>query len=213
MQPFARREGGLILSKPLLGLLLAVLPASEALGHGGVVYDEDQCVLTVGFMSAHFTGYQPRTRGGEEFCEDIPDVGESVFVIEYLHDYMRELPVDFRIIRDVEAFDVYASWDDVRSMGDLGPSTVFHLPAARYEDGVITARHDFTEAGGYIGVVTVTDPQRNKDYNAVFFFHVGSREYGSLILFAMLVVLVQLGYLASTGSLQSFVRRHFGRGR
>jgi len=193
----------------LLPVLLLVLWPGLALGHGGVVYEEDQCILKVGFMLAHFTGYQPQARGSEEFCEDLPDAGESVFVIEYLHDYMREMAVTFRVIRDVREFDVYANWNDVQSLGDLAPHTVFHLPAARYEDGVIRARHDFSDAGGYIGVVTAVHPEQNKVYNAVFFFRVGARSYRATALFACLALLVQLGYLASTGSLQRFVRNRF----
>ena len=173
------------------------------------MYEDDQCVLKVAFLLAHFTGYQPQSRGGKEFCEDIPEVGESVFVIEYLHDYMREMPIDFRVIRDSEGFDVYASWEDVRSMGDLAPHTEFYLPAARYADGVITARHDFTDAGGYIGVITAMHPEQNKVYNAVFFFQVGGRSYAGLILFACVLAVVQLGYLASTGALQRFLRNRF----
>ena len=195
----------------LLGLAVVVYLtfSSAAHGHGGVVYEEDLCVLNVGFLQAHFTGYQPQSSGGAEFCEDIPEVGESVFVLEYLHDFMREMAVDFRIVRDVQEFDVYANWEDVQTMGDLAPHTVFYLPAARYVDGVLTARHDFTEAGGYIGVVTAQHPEQNKVYNAVFFFRVGGRSYWPLVVFAGVVVLVQLGYLASTGSLQRFVRKHF----
>ncbi len=183
----------------------------DAFAHGGVVYEEDQCVLKVGFLTAHFTGFQPQQRGVEEFCEDIPEVGEAVFVIEYLHDYMRDLAVDFRVIRDVRDFGVYANWEDVESMGDISGETVFYLPPARYVDGVITARYEFADKGGYIGIVTAKHPEQNKVYNAVFFFRVGGRNYGTSILFVCLAALVQLGYLASTGSLQRFVRERLGR--
>jgi hypothetical protein len=124
---------------------------------------------------------------------------------------MREMAVDFRVVRAVEGFDIYANWDDVKAMGDLEPTTVLYLPPARYADGVITARHDFADPGGYIGVVTAHNAELNKVYNAVFFFHVGGRNYTSVILFAALVLLVQLGYLAMTGSLQRFVRRRLAR--
>ena len=195
----------------VLLVVLQMLWVEHAAGHGGVVYEDDQCVLKVGFLMAHFTGFQPETRGSEEFCEDIPDPGESVFVIEYLHDFMREMPVDFRVIRDVRDFGVYASWEDVQSLDDLTANTVLYLPPARYRDGVVTARHNFVDTGGYIGVVTANNREKNKMYNAVFFFRVGGRNYGSLVLFGLLALLVQLGYLASTGSLQRFVRVRFPR--
>ena len=108
-------------------------------------------------------------------------------------------------------FGVYANWDDVVSMGDLSDDTEFYLPPARQPDGVLRARHEFVDSGGYIGVVTASDAASNKHYNAVFFFYVGDRSYLSLLAFAALVLLVQLGYLASTGSLQRFVKRRFGK--
>ena len=193
-------------------LVLILALGGQAFGHGGVVYEDDQCVLKLEFLTAHFTGFQPQHRGGEEFCEDIPQTGESIFVIEYLHDYMREMPVEFRVVRDLEGFGVYANYADVQSMGDLSAATVFALPAQRYADGVLTARYDFQEAGGYIGVVAATDPASNKVYNAVFFFRVGPRGYWSLVALVLAVVIVQLGYLASTGSLQRYWRRRTAAG-
>ena len=188
-------------------LALLLIMSGQALGHGGVVYEDDQCVLKMEFLTAHFTGFQPQRRGGEEFCEDIPQTGESIFVIEYLHDYMREMPVEFRVVRDLEGFGVYANYADVLSMGDLSDATVFALPAQRYTDGVLTARYDFQEVGEYIGIVSATDPASNKVYNAVFFFRVGPRNYWSVVALVLAVVVVQLGYLASTGSLQRYWRR------
>tara|TARA_A100001037_G_scaffold86955_1_gene78916 strand:+ start:7349 stop:7969 length:621 start_codon:yes stop_codon:yes gene_type:complete len=204
MEPF--------LSLRLTALLIVLsLFCAKAGAHGGVVYEDDQCVLKMGYLLAHFTGFQPQRRGGEEFCEDIPEVGEAIFVIEYLHGHMRQMEVDFRVVRDVMDFGVYANWDDVVSMGDLSDDTVFYLPPARQPDGVLRARHEFVDSGGYIGVVTASDAASNKHYNAVFFFYVGDRSYLSLLAFAALVLLVQLGYLASTGSLQRFVKRRFGK--
>lgn len=192
-----------------LALIMAglVLLSSNANSHGGVVYDEDVCVLNIGFLMAHFTGYQPQTRGAEEFCEDIPEVAESVFVIDYLHDFMKEMQVDFRIIKDVESFGRYAKWDDIQGLDDIERDTIFYLPAEKRANGVLTASHRFEEAGGYIGIVIARHPTEDKAYNAVFFFQVGGTDYGYLPLFATLIVLLQLTYLASTGTLQRFVRR------
>ena len=185
-----------------------VIVGSDANAHGGVVYEEDLCVLNIGFLTAHFTGYQPKSRGAEEFCEDIPEVGESVFVIDYLHDFMKEMPIDFRIITDSENLGQYARWDDIVELNDIDGNTIFYLPPEKRADGVLTASYRFEKAGGYIGIVTAQHPTEDKDYNAVFFFQVGRSDYGLLPYFAALIVLLQLGYLAGTGSLQRFVRLH-----
>ena len=190
-------------------VLLALLLAPHyAWGHGGVVLEEDQCVLKMGFLLAHFTVYQPQDRGSEEFCEDVPEIGDSVFVLDYMHDFMKEMPVDFRIITDATELGTFANWDDVRALGDLTASTVFYQPPQQRADGVLTASHRFDRAGGYIGIVTASHPTQEKTYNAVFFFRVGGPDLGYLPLFLGLIMLVQLIYWGATGTLQRFWRRH-----
>ena len=66
--------------------------------------------LSIGFLEAHFTVYQTQTSASEEFCEDIPDVTNSVFVLDYLHDFLKEMPVDFRIVKDSHNFGIFAKW-------------------------------------------------------------------------------------------------------
>ena len=92
------------------GLLVAflILWTIEAGAHGGVMFEEDVCVIKIGFLTAHFTIYQPETRASQEYCEAIPDVAATIFVLDYLHDSMREMPVEFRIIKDVEELGVFA---------------------------------------------------------------------------------------------------------
>ena len=102
-----------------------------AAAHGGVVAEEDTCLLQMGFLQAHFTLHQPESRGSEEFCEDLPDIGSSLFVVEYLHDMMKEMPIDFRIIRDEQGFGIFANWEDVASVADLEAQTVLHRVLAR----------------------------------------------------------------------------------
>ena len=53
---------------PLLIALAGISGNSSA--HGGVVAEEDLCVIEIGVYRAHFTIYQPESRASEEFCED-----------------------------------------------------------------------------------------------------------------------------------------------
>lgn len=181
------------------------LASPGAYAHGGVVLEDDVCVLKIGFLKAHFTGYQPRWSGNEEFCEDIPVVGDSVFVIDYLHDFLREMRVDFRIINDVNRVGIFASWDDVQSIGDLDAATVFYLPPEVRYDGVLTAEHKFLESGNYIGVVTAHHPTQDKSYNAVFAFAVGDGGIGYIPLFLGLFLLAQFIYWVASGGLKRFL--------
>ena len=167
--------------------------------HGGVVLEEDICVIKMGFLSAHFTIYQPETRASEEFCEDIPDVTQTVFVMEYLHSSLKEMPLDFRIIRDVTGVGVFAQWEDIAAVEDLDAATVFYEPAAVRDEAVFTVEHRFDEPGWYIGIVTTTYPDTGRTYETVFPFEVGTN-WGYLPLFLLLGVAAQLFYLVSTGT-------------
>ena len=183
------------------------LPAQGLFAHGGVVLEDDICVLKIGFLKAHFTGYQPRWSGNEEFCEDIPVVGDSVFVIDYLHDFLREMEVDFRIITDVNDVGIFASWDDVQTISDIDAVTVFYLPPGTRRDGVLTAQYNFQQTGNYIGIVTAIHPSEDKTYRAVFAFAVGGGGIGYVALFLSLFILGQLIYFSSTGGLKRLLTK------
>ena len=196
-----------------LTIAQAVIWSPWALGHGGVVAEEDLCLLEMGFLRAHFTLYLPDTHGSDQFCEDLPDAGRALFVVEYLHETMKEMPIDFRIVTDDQDFGIFANWDDVQSIPDLEAQTVFHRPPAAEPTGWITLTHTFDDAGGYIGVVVAQHPASGNVYNSVFFFEVGNAGYGYIPLFLGLIIGAQLLFFASTGSLQRFFRWLRERGR
>lgn len=185
--------------KSLLWLLPVLLGACpEARAHGSVS-DGDICEIKIGFYSAHFAIYQPQTRQHEEYCEDIPDATETVFVIRYLHDVMREVPVDFRIIRDVENLGQFAAWEDIEQIDDLDKVTVFYQSPIERQDGVFLIHHQFEESGDYIGIVTTVHPTLDRMYTAVFPFHVGSINWGYVPLFVGIALLLQFNYWLMSG--------------
>lgn len=182
----------------LLSVSIAFLP-NFSFAHGGVAFQDDLCVININFLTAHFTVFQPETRETDEYCEDIPDVTRSVFVMEYLHDLLEEMEIDFRIVRDVNKVGQYATWDDVQDIVDLEAATVYYEPPRMEQGGFYTASYTFEEAGTYIGIVNATQLAENRDYNAVFYFQVGGADWGTLPLFAGLLVLLQFGYWFSNG--------------
>lgn len=174
-----------------LTLILLTIWSQTIIAHGGVGMEDDVCVISIGFLRAHFTVYQPNDSGSQEFCEDIPEVTDSVFVIDYLHEYLKELQVDFRIINDVNNIGVFANWKDITGIKDIEQHTVFYLPPVKQRGGVLTVDYNFKQAGGYIGIVIATDPKKEKKYHAVFYFQVGGSDYGYLPLIILLLILAQ----------------------
>lgn len=194
---------------PLI-LLLGLLFSTQAAGHGGVAFEDDLCVISIDFMQAHFTVFQPETSESTEYCEDIPNVTRSVFVMEYLHDLLTEMVLDFRIVRDVNGVGRFASWEDIEAIDDLEAATVFYEAARMEEGGFYRTSYEFLEKGTYIGVVTADHPTEDRNYNAVFYFRVGGRDWGTIPIFLALGVVLQLGYWASTGGWQRMQERMLG---
>lgn len=178
--------------------LICMLPVF-AHGHGSVAAEDDRCIISINFMEAHFTVFQPEASGNEEYCENVPDVTRSVFIMEYLHGLLGEMRIDFRIVRDINGVGRYASWDDIEAIPDLEAATVHYEPPRIEDGGFYQTSYAFNERGSYIGVVTAEHPTEDRQYNAVFWFRVGGRPLGTLPLFLALVVILQLGYWVSSG--------------
>lgn len=192
-----------LLLVPVLTGLLAVAPVEPAWAHGSVALEDDRCVIDINFLPAHFTIFQPEIRGAAEYCEDVPGVARSVFVMEYQHDLLQEMQIDFRVIRDETGIGRFADWNDILAMGDLAPVTEFYQQPSIEPSGFYRASHEFTEEGTYIGIVTARHPTEARDYQAVFYFRVG-RDWGSFPIFIALIVLAQLGYWAANRNWRKF---------
>lgn len=186
------------IARNLLLLLCCAFPAQSLLAHGSITAEGDLCIIRIGFYTAHFKVFQPQTSRDREYCEDLPDTGESVFVMDYMHKGLAEVPIEFRIIRDATGLGRFARLDDVLALGDLEPLTVFHQPPV-LEPGVFTVLHRFADVDAYIGIVSVRHPETGELYQAVFPFSVGFQGWGLMPLFVVLVIVAQAGYWLSTG--------------
>jgi len=182
----------------IIAALLAVQMSQTALAHGGVVEEEDLCVIKVNYLRGHFKIYQPLIDGHEEYCEDLPNATESVFVMEYLHDSLADAVVDFRIIRDVTGKGRFARWEDVAEIDDIESATVFYREPAVDPD-VLTVIYDFKEEGDFIGIVTANVDGEKQIYRAVFPFEVGYTGLGYWPLFIVLLLAIQFQYFVMSG--------------
>lgn len=178
----------------------------NASAHGGVVEEGDLCVIKVNYLRAHFKIYQPRVAGHEQYCEDLPVAAESVFVMEYQHDSLSDMPIDFRIIRDVTGKGRFARIEDINGIADIESATVFYRPPA-VEPDVYTINYEFTEEGDFIGVVSAKHQETGKVYAAVFPFEVGFTGLGYWPFFIGLLIMIQIQYLLMSGRL----KRWFGK--
>jgi hypothetical protein len=174
---FGSKKINVILCHAILSMAMAVIPTAATLAGGGLVLEDDVCIIRIDFYSAHFTAYQPNTSGNTQFCRDLPDTGETIFVLDYLHQSLKEVPVDFRIIRDVTGLGRFVKLKHVEAIEDIEQQTVFYQSPTIRPDASLKIEYDFVEEGAYIGIVTAGHPSKDTIYTAVFPFEVGGSNF------------------------------------
>ncbi len=157
------------------------------------------CIIEIGFYKAHFTIYQPANSQHEEFCEDIPATSQSIFVMEFLHGGLRDMLVDFRIIKDTQKLGRFAKPEDIEKITDLNHQTVFYQPPSLSPDSVYLAQYDFTNKEYFIGIVTAKHPEQSTTYTAVFPFQVGGSNWGYIPAIIGLALFLQFNYWLMNG--------------
>lgn len=150
---------------------------TDAHAHGGLSMAEDMCKLTVGPYMMHFTGYQPTSTQEKQFCEDIPATGETVVVLDYIEQELRNLPTEVRIIKDTGSEE------------NLDAITILHLPPKVYPNGSINFTYTFEQPGKFVGIVTVGE---NPKYVSRFPFSVGELNVTSKLMNIYMVPVVAL---------------------
>lgn len=159
----------------LVPCLLAMAPA--VLAHGGVSMDEDTCVMQLGPYRAHFTGYQPSVRASQEFCEDIPAVARSIIALDFIDPALRDMLVDFRVIRDVNDVGITATWEDLGGEAAIEAASIYYQQPDRFARGNVNVELAFDAPGAFIGIVTAVTPDSGTTYRSVFPFSVGVRPW------------------------------------
>ncbi|MFT4580929.1 MAG: hypothetical protein ACI915_003024 [Gammaproteobacteria bacterium] len=154
-------------------MLVSGIPCAHA--HGGVSVENDTCIMTIGPYKAHFTGYQPAVRASQEFCEDIPVVAKSIIVLDFISQPLREMAVDFRIVRDVNNIGVSARYADLGSPADIEKATLTYRELKIFPRGSVDVEFEFDQAGKYIGIMRALDSNVDdgREYISVFPFSVG----------------------------------------
>jgi hypothetical protein len=111
--------------------------------------EKNFCILKIGPYGMHLTGYQPELSAGKESCGEVPGVGRTVLVLDYIEGELRSLPVEVRIIKDTG------------SEQDLQAVTVLHVPSKVYPSGFISLEHNFDQPGKFVGLITLSGPHEH----------------------------------------------------
>lgn len=159
----------------LMMLFSTLTHVATAQAHGGVSMEDDQCIMKIGPLRAHFTGYQPEKRATQEFCEDIPETGRAIIVIDYVSPALRSQTVEFRVLKDSKNLQARGRYEDLGSPQEIEAATLVHVPAQVYPRGTLNFEYRFDQPGWYIGMIEATDPATGQVLHSVFPFRVGMR--------------------------------------
>jgi hypothetical protein len=159
-------------------LLVMAAPISALAQHGHELAT-DTCVLHIGPYKMYFNSYQPDTYYDRQFCQELPGIGNTVLVLDYVEQELRALPVEVRIIRDTGSED------------NLEALTVTHLPAKVYPTGSIDVKYNFDKPGKFVGLVSIGEKH---EHLSRFPFSVGETSAMShLSHYIMVIVPVLVG--------------------
>lgn len=187
----------------LLALCLAAL-GGAAQAHGGVSMEDDNCIMRIGMYRAHFTGYQPELRATQEFCEDIPELGKAIIVVDFVDTSLRTRSVEFRVLRDVNDLGKRARYEDLGDATAIEAATLFKLDAQTYPKGTLTFDQRFEQPGWFIGMLSATDPASGQTLHSVFPFRVGVKNpWRHLPAFVVVIGLSLLAYRLTGRNLKS----------
>jgi len=175
--------------------ILLLCAATPALAGGGLVLQNDTCILQIDFYSAHFTAYQPQSSGNQQFCRELPATGETLFVLDYLHQTLKEVPVSLRVVRDYTGQGRFVKLKHLGDAETIEQNTVFYQPPVVQPDASLTVELDFADKGDYVGIVTAGHPSNGRTYTTVFPFEVGATSGGYLLPVIGLVALAAGGLL------------------
>ncbi|THJ16212.1 MAG: hypothetical protein CAF42_013620 [Nitrospira sp. CG24B] len=152
--------------------LLVVAPFSAMAQHGHELA-ADTCVLHAGPYKMLFASYLPDMYYDRKFCQELPAVGNTVLVLDYVEQELRSIPVEVRIIKDTGSED------------NLEAITIAHLPSKVYSTGSIDVKYNFDTPGKFVGLVSIG---QSREHLARFSFSVGEQGIISHLSHYMMVI-------------------------
>ncbi len=179
------------------GVALGIgMSTTEAMAHGGVKLEQDDCVMQLGPNTLHFIGYQ-RSGEEQEFCQDIAQTGPTVIALSAVSPELRDMAIGVRVIKDV---------GETSEKANLSAVTVVNLEPKVYRNGILTFEHNFTDAGRYVALVTVRDDLGN-EWVTRFPFGVGLYTLWGMIEY----ILYAVGFVSLVGAMWLAIRAKANR--
>jgi len=112
--------------------------AGVVAAHGKVALEDDECVRNMAGSMVHLSTYQPQFDPEAEYCAEIPQEGETLWVLDLIDQALRDMPIGIQI---------------VRGSGKALGETVASLYSTDHPDGVIKGEFSL-DRGQYTVFIT-----------------------------------------------------------
>jgi hypothetical protein len=117
--------------------------------HGNVSLESDVCVRMMAGSMVHLSTYQPQYDPQAEYCTEIPQEGETFWVLDLVDSALRKMPIDVKI---------------VRGNGDSTGNTVASIYSTNHSDGVIKGAFSLDKGDYTLFVTGVGVPSLHYEY-------------------------------------------------
>ena len=122
----------------------------------------------------------------EQFCDDIPDVGPTIIVLDAQQDELHDMMLEIRILRNVGQTD---------DNENLEANTEVYVAPKKYRTGTLNFEYNFANKGNFIGLVKASNESGTKEYVSRFPFAVGetASKNTTVAIFGAFMALVGFG--------------------
>ena len=85
----------------LVVIISTVFYIGTVSAHGKVSLESDICVRSIAGSMLHLSTYQPQYDPQAEYCTEIPQQGETLWVVDLVDQALRNMPIAIHIVRGI----------------------------------------------------------------------------------------------------------------
>ena len=150
----------------MLLLVATLYHPGVAAAHGGTDMEQDPCMRLAGENMVHFSAYQPQYEIKDQYCTEIPQVGDTFLVVDLVDPTLRTEPIGMRVVKGNGRNE-----SDVQIVTDVRPST--------HPDGVLRSEVKLDEG---LYTVIIASEKQNLLKRPQYLLRVHMVDYQKLVL-------------------------------
>lgn len=159
-------------------IILTIPP--EVSAHRVPENQPDPCKIQVGYEPIHMTAYTPVQTKAQQFCQNIPNLGQTQLVFDYLGKKLKHIPLEFEVTKEP------------------GGQRVFYQKPIENTTGTMNIAIDTRQYGAGEYRVRITIVHKGKRLDTFLPLQIGmgsSSSAGMILILLVIAILATLYYL------------------